>query len=378
MPKYKVIGPGDPIPWFRANIGGNPRYNFDTVGGRYVLIGFFGTLADAAAQKALGFVRDHRALFDDQRLVFFGVTADPKDDPDGRAAQQLPGIRYALDYDGAVSRLFGASPIDADLGQGAPYRRQWIVADPMLRVIAVVPFREGAAERDELAAIISGLPPLDQYNGVEMQAPVLMLRNVFEPELCERLIGLYDQHGGEESGFMREVDGKTVMKHDFYHKRRADYTIEDEELIKVLQNRVKRRIAPEILKAHQFNATRMERYIIGCYEAATSGHFRAHRDNTTKGTAHRKFAISINLNADFDGGRLSFPEFGPRSFKPEPGAAVVFSCSLLHAVSPVTRGKRYAFLPFLYDEEAARLREANNAYLGEGVGEYRASTPAQT
>ena len=53
MHKYKAIGPGDPIPWFRANISGNPRFNFDTVGGRYVLLGFFGTLGDEAGH-ALG------------------------------------------------------------------------------------------------------------------------------------------------------------------------------------------------------------------------------------------------------------------------------------------------------------------------------------
>jgi hypothetical protein len=50
----------------------------------------------------------------------------------------------------------------------------------------------------------------------------------------------------------------------------------------------------------------------------------------------------------------------------------VFSCSLLHEVSPVTAGLRYAFLPFLYDDEAARIREANNAHLGEGLSAYRA------
>jgi hypothetical protein len=81
---------------------------------------------------------------------------------------------------------------------------------------------------------------------------------------------------------------------------------------------------------------------------------------------------SFNLNAGFDGGQIGFPEYGPRSFKPPVGGAVVFSCSLLHAVSPVTRGRRYAFLPFLYDEEAAQLREKNNARLGEGVSAYRA------
>jgi hypothetical protein len=39
-------------------------------------------------------------------------------------------------------------------------------------------------------------------------------------------------------------------------------------------------------------------------------------------------------------------------------------------------GRRYAFLPFLYDEAAARVRLANNAHLGDGVGAYRASAAA--
>ncbi|MFN6936518.1 MAG: 2OG-Fe(II) oxygenase, partial [Tsuneonella sp.] len=81
---------------------------------------------------------------------------------------------------------------------------------------------------------------------------------------------------------------------------------------------------------------------------------------------------SINLNADFDGGDLWFPEYGPRGFRMPAGAAAVFSCSLLHAVRPVTRGQRFAFLPFLYDDQAAREREANNAHLGAGVAPYRA------
>ena len=115
----------------------------------------------------------------------------------------------------------------------------------------------------------------------------------------------------------------------------------------------------------------MERYIVSCYAAEDAGHFRAHRDNTTKGTAHRRFAVSINLNDDFDGGELSFPEYGHRGFKVPTGGAVVFSGALLHAVSPVTRGRRYAFLPFLYDDAAARIREANNKFLGEGVEPYK-------
>ena len=45
---------------------------------------------------------------------------------------------------------------------------------------------------------------------------------------------------------------------------------------------------------------------------------------------------------------------------------MVFSFSLLHAVSSVTAGRRYAFLPFLYDEAAAKIREANAAKLAGG------------
>jgi predicted 2-oxoglutarate/Fe(II)-dependent dioxygenase YbiX len=122
---------------------------------------------------------------------------------------------------------------------------------------------------------------------------------------------------------------------------------------------VQRRIVPEIQKIHQFTATRMERYLVGCYRAGDQGHFEPHRDNTTKGTAHRRFAVSINLNADYDGGELGFPEYGPQLFKPPVGGAVVFSCSMLHRATTVTRGDRYAFLPFLYDEAAAKLREEN-------------------
>jgi hypothetical protein len=37
----------------------------------------------------------------------------------------------------------------------------------------------------------------------------------------------------------------------------------------------------------------------------------------------------------------------------------------------VTRGRRYAFLPFFYDEEAARIREANLDYVGPELKGYR-------
>src|SRR5215204_93164 len=104
----------------------------------------------------------------------------------------------------------------------------------------------------------------------------------------------YEAHGGQESGFMRDVNGKTVGIQDGNHKVRKDHVIEDPDVIKQTQARINRRVAREILKVHQFRVTRMERYIVSCYAAEDGGHFRAHRDNTTAGTVHRRFAVSIN------------------------------------------------------------------------------------
>jgi predicted 2-oxoglutarate/Fe(II)-dependent dioxygenase YbiX len=126
-------------------------------------------------------------------------------------------------------------------------------------------------------------------------------------------------------------------------------------------------------RAFSFNATRVERLLVGCYEAETGGHFRAHRDNTTKGTAHRRFAVTINLNAeDYEGGDLNFPEFGPRLYRAPTGGAIAFSCSLLHRATPVARGRRFAFLPFLYDDAGAALRERNAGFLEGEAAYYRA------
>ena len=370
---YVQLAPGDPAPWFKQRSTSNPSYVFDTAAGRWIVLCFFGTASDPASRAALAALAANRDLFDDTRASFFGVSVDPRDEAEGRVAESMPGLRFFWDFDGAVARAYGAVPRDATPAKGAvAMRRFWLVLDPTLRVARVFPFRPDGTEAAELFAWLRGLPAPGAHAGFDVQAPVLILPNVFEAEFCRRLIGLYEAKGGTASGFMREVEGKTVVVSDPKHKLRRDYVIEDPEVIRQTQLRIQRRVVPEILKVHQFHANRMERYLVACYADEDGGHFRAHRDNTTKGTAHRRFAVSINLNDDFSGGEVSFPEYGPRGFKMPVGGACVFSCSLLHQVAPVTAGKRYAFLPFLYDDAAAKIREANNQFLGEGVGEYKA------
>ena len=373
MLTYFNVRPGDPSPWFHARTIHNPRFAFDTVGGRYIVLCFLGSVAAPRSRTALGAVLSRSRFFNDETASFFGVSVDPSDETENRLTHRIPGYRFFLDFDKALSRLFGAAPKEPTSVAGvAEMRNLWVVLDPMLRVSAVIPFTEDKSDIPALLAYLDALPPPSRFIGFPVQAPILVLPNVFEPEFCSELIARYERNGGEESGFVREANGKTILVHDHSHKRRKDYLIEDQELIASIQARFVRRVITEIHKAHQFKASRMERYIVSCYAAEDDAHFRAHRDNTTKGTAHRRFAVSVNLNSDFDGGEVSFPEYGPQGFKAPVGGAVVFSCSLLHAVSQVTRGRRFAFLPFLYDDAAAKIRSENNAFLSEEIGQYEA------
>jgi predicted 2-oxoglutarate/Fe(II)-dependent dioxygenase YbiX/peroxiredoxin len=347
-PDYATLYVGDPAPWFRQMcIGQAEKFSFDMVAGRFVALCFYGSASDPASKDALASVQAHRGIFDTINLSFFGVSTDEADESD-RNLVPAPGVRHFADKDGAVSRLYGVVP-----RTGAPtpktLRRFWYVLDPRLRVVAIFPLdTEGnkAALR-----FLQALPAPASYFQAA-QVPVLMIPHVFEPEFCQRLIRQHQEGGAVDSPILTE--GMTVKDHGF--KRRRDSRIADPALMEQTLSRIFRRVGPEIRHAFQFNATRLERLIIACYDAAEQGRFGPHRDNTVAATAHRRFAVSINLNDDFDGGNLVFPEYGPRLFRPPAGAALVFSCSLMHAVTPMQSGRRYACLPFMYDDAAAALR----------------------
>ena len=349
------FAPGDPAPWFQVPAPHAPSFHFSTTVGRYILLGFLPSPGPAREAALLAF-QHHRALFNDAKTSAFLVLRDAESI--AKARNQLPGLRWFLDADGALSRLYGA------LGEGGEERPYWLLIDPAHRVLGAFPMDASA----QLFAAVAALPEVADYAGVELFAPVLILPRVFEAELCKRLIALYDASGGSPSGVMRDIDGRTVGVMDDF-KRRSDVLIEDPALRAELLSRISRRIAPQIARVFQFQVTRLERYLVACYDAQTGGYFRAHRDNETLGTAHRKFAVSINLNAEaFEGGDLRFPEFGPRTYRPPTGGAVVFSCSLQHEATPVTKGRRYAFLPFLYDEAGHEVRLANRGFVGEPGG----------
>ncbi len=337
---------GQAAPWFTAPTPSNPTFAFSSLGGRYVVLAFMPHDPELRG-KALAQIAACEKLFDQTNLVAFCVIRDAASIA---AAKDRPGVRWFLDRGGAVSRGFGALTAE---GADAPH---WLVLDPTLRVLAS---GDLPSTGRILEQALLNLPKPDDHADTPLHAPVLIVPRVFEPEICRRLIDFYEAAGGARSGVMREIDGKTVGVLDGFKSRR-DAHIEDPEFRRELLHRIETRLVRQINNAFQFRPTRIERYLVARYAADEGGYFRAHRDNTTAGTAHRRFACSINLNAeDFEGGDLRFPEFGSRTYRPPTGGAVVFSCSLLHEATPVTSGRRYAFLPFFYDEVGEEIRQRN-------------------
>jgi len=344
------IDPGEPAPWFKAPTPSNPEFVFDTAAGRYVLLAFLPKDDPTAAAAALQTLAAHQAQFDDEKLSAFAVVRDPAV---AATVRDMRGLRWFLDLDGAVSRLYGAL---SETGVEAP---MWLLLDPTLRVIGRVQISSAKMIFDLVARLRS---PAD-HAGVPLHAPVLIAPRIFEPELCARLIGLHQADGGQFTGVMRDDGQRTVAVMDELKKRR-DLLVKDADLQATLRDRLERRLFPLIERAFDFRVTRIERYVVSCYDAADRAVFHAHRDSTTFGTAHRKFACSINLNDGFAGGDLRFPEFGPRTYRPPLGGAVVFSCAMLHEATRVTEGRRYAFLPFFYDEAGAAVLAAYQARVG--------------
>jgi 2OG-Fe(II) oxygenase superfamily len=328
--------------------GRHPKMTLDRFVGKYVAVCCFGSSRIGPGRAALDAMRRHKGDFDNVKTVFLGIAIDPREHVDSIA---LTGVYYHLDADGAMSRQCGAVPLEA-VPFGTQFRVAWTIVDPALRVRAHFHTNEDPAEFEAVFALLNSLPEMDQRQSCEVPAPILVIPRLFEPGFCEKLIGLYEEGHPHDSGFMRN----NVEIFDYSFKRRRDYFVGDESVKQQIIKRISICVIPEIRKLFFMEITRMERYLVACYAAEEEAHFRPHRDNGQRVTAHRRFAISVALNDDFDGGDLLFPEYNQRPHRIPKGWAIVFPGAILHAVTPVTRGRRYVFLPFLFDEGGAKLQ----------------------
>ncbi|MGA7807199.1 2OG-Fe(II) oxygenase [Bradyrhizobium sp.] len=350
---------GEHVPWFSAQLMTGGQFDLHVSAGRWVALSFLGSLTNPRAMQELTKLLGQADRFVEDHLVVGCVVTEPPEDIAALAAISSPALFFIADYDGAISRMFGAVEMP-----------RTVVLDPMLRAIADIAWDLPQGHAETVCNVLCNLPSVEDSAGVPMSAPALIVPRVFSFELCDFLMQFYTELGGTESGFQFDIDGKTTTLSDFRFKRRSDVGVVVPEVRNLVREHVVRRLVPEIERYFQFQATRMDRYIVACYDSEVGGHFFRHRDNVNVGAQHRRFALSINLNSDFAGGDVMFAEFGRKLYRPPVGGAVVFSCGALHQVMPVTSGKRYAFLAFLYGEDDAKKREQNNARLHAGEAHY--------
>lgn len=237
------------------------------------------------------------------------------------------------------------------------------VADPNLRIVQSAAVEadavrgEGLREGldDLLRSVLDELAAEQRVNPVV--APVLVVPRVLGPDLCRGLIESFASSAPRAS-VMPTADGYAV---DPTRKSRLDVILEDDRLETELAKIIAQRVFPEIHKAFQFRASRLERLKLVCYRANDAGHFAVHRDNTAPATAHRRFGLTVNLNAgDYEGGEIAFPEYGAECAYDVPaGAALLFSGTHAHRVRPVTKGARFALVSFAFGE--AQLRNVTSS-----------------
>jgi len=320
---------------------GSPLRFYDSFAGRPLLLllwpGPAAPQAAAALQALSARSEDFEAL--DCDLLAVAATGRPEDLPD------LP-LPLCLDAEGQVTQVYRQA---AGL-IGAPDSLGAVLLDANQRVLwrgQDGGLANGGLAENALAALAAARPAPESGPAAAPQqqaAPILILPRVFDEAFCQALIRLW-QEGNPEEGTVGSADEAGEF-HRVYHerKKRLDLKIHDPELHRQLELALGERIAPEMEKAFRFANFHFERFLVGCYDATRDDRFRPHRDNLSEDTASRRFAVSVNLNEGFEGGGVVFPEYGPDSYCPGAGGALIFSCSLIHEAMPVTKGARYVLL----------------------------------
>ncbi len=166
---------GDPVPWLGSSLLGIGSFHLQVAAGRRTVLSFLGSPADPRVERDLDALLRDADLFDSDKLIFCGVLISPPADPAPFLAGSTSAIAFIADYDGAISRLYGA---------GAGPRT--IVLDPMLHAIANVAWDDSGNHASALRDLLRSLPSVDDSAGVPLTAPILIVPRVLDFPLCER------------------------------------------------------------------------------------------------------------------------------------------------------------------------------------------------
>lgn len=335
-----AVGDIAPDVALRALDGATIDLRGDTIAGNPIAILFCPKFTDAVAEAIAGFgAREVGFAAAGARLV--AITLEPAK----IAAEQALSFPVLLDRNGDVFRAYNADARDAPTT---------VVLRANHHVAAILKDVPGAQPREALG-VVERLAAERQPVLMAPHPPVLIVPDVLSREDCRRLIKVYETRG---KTFVDPKHGDDKMTTDYKMRipeygraDRIDHWLVEADTNNFIDGRLQARLFPEIRRAFQYRITRREMMRIGCYTGSRGGEQHGHRDDSEPIAAHRRFATSINLNTEeYEGGELRYPEFGDQRYRPETGAAIVFSSSLLHEAMHVTSGTRFVLLAFLFGE----------------------------
>ena len=326
----------------------------DHLSGSNLLLLFLNDLNLDCFIELLSNLTKRQAQFEDNKLRVVVITASS----DAQANRKL---KRRLNFDwpilgdstGAIFASYGLHKCHGELS----------------RLVLLTPLRQIRTWFDSATNIENALEEimnkttLDQSQQPDRwsqpHAPILLIPNVLSPEECRRLTDYYELG----APFMvrpprqGEFDGDYQMPvYEHNRQDRVDQIIKERNVLEFLDQRIWGRVTPMIKKAFAFDVTLREDLHIARYQGDRDGNKMGHRDDTSAATAYRRFAFSMNLNDNFEGGELVFNEYNPHGYRTTPGTAMVFSSSLLHEVNETTKGVRYNLISHFYNETTINKR----------------------
>lgn len=347
----KPLEPGDiPAEIDLHDTEGRPfKSNADYLSGRPLVLMFAPAALSEAAAAELGRFQESEEQF--RALGVNVVLLSLEADNDAlRATQRRLGFPWPAvsDPTGRVFAQYGMVK-DEDIPGAIDLRT--VVTTPYRRVSAIhdAPAVSDHATRCE--EHIRRIGALEEGFAAP-HPPVLVIPGAFARPECEQLVAYYEREShpidfDRNNPQHKDTDIKQPMW-DHNRQDRIDLAIKHPMTTASIDQRLFQRITPIVKRAFAFEVTRRESLFIARYEGARSGIQMGHRDNVLPHVAHRRFALSVILNEDFEGGELVFPEFSNHGYRGATGTALVFSSSLLHEVRETTKGRRYALISHLY------------------------------
>jgi peroxiredoxin/predicted 2-oxoglutarate/Fe(II)-dependent dioxygenase YbiX len=323
----------------------------DDVSGRPVLLVFHGGGPLAAYVRELCAFRDRYEAFTAHGAIILGITRNSVEANRVLHAENRLPFLLLSDTSGRAFHVYGVPASD---GEGIVT----FVLDHHRRtakvIVGATPSDHAVEALDCLARTAEGRPT----TRLGVHPPVLVVPRALTMEDCDFLIDLWhrpvnewETNGFATPGYAHEKGDFKIRNDTGSYGKVTQYVIRDSAIQRKLDAKIGRRVLPEIFKAYQTKVSQREDYIVSCYESVEGGNLPPHRDNPSPATRHRRFSMSIHLNAGaYEGGELRFREYGEQLYDVEAGSAIVWSCSLLHEALETTKGRRFALVTHYFGD----------------------------